>query len=54
VFANGTTPPSALVGTNTCGGTVTAQAGTNAIALAGGSVAAGVDCTFTVRVTSAP
>jgi uncharacterized repeat protein (TIGR01451 family) len=54
VLANGTTPPNALVGTNTCGGTVTAQAGTNAISLAGGSVAAGVDCSFTVRVTSAP
>jgi len=54
VLANGTTPPSALVGTNTCGGAVTAQAGTNAIALAGGSAAAGADCSFTVRVGSAP
>jgi uncharacterized repeat protein (TIGR01451 family) len=54
VLANGSTPPSALVGTNTCGGTVTAQAGTNAISLAGGSVAAGADCSFTVRVVGAP
>jgi hypothetical protein len=53
-LANGTTPPSALVGTNTCGGTVTAQAGTASIALAGGNVGAGADCSFTVRVTSAP
>jgi uncharacterized repeat protein (TIGR01451 family)/fimbrial isopeptide formation D2 family protein len=54
VLANGTTPPSALVGTNTCGGTVTAQAGTAAISLAGGSVAVGADCSFTVRVAAAP
>jgi uncharacterized repeat protein (TIGR01451 family)/fimbrial isopeptide formation D2 family protein len=54
VLANGSTPPSALVGTNTCGGTVTAQAGTNAISLAGGSVAVDADCSFTVRVAAAP
>ncbi|MBO9664656.1 GEVED domain-containing protein [Dokdonella sp.] len=54
VLANGSVPPSALVGANTCGGTVTAQAGTNAISLAGGSVAAGADCSFTVRVAAAP
>ncbi|WP_300619449.1 GEVED domain-containing protein [Dokdonella sp.] len=54
VLANGTTPPSALVGANTCGGTITAAAGTNAISLAGGSVPAGADCRFTVRVAAAP
>lgn len=54
VLGNGDAPPAALVGPNSCGGTVTAQAGTNAISLAGGSVAAGADCSFTVRVTSAP
>ncbi|MBO9664655.1 CshA/CshB family fibrillar adhesin-related protein [Dokdonella sp.] len=54
VLANGSAPPSALVGANTCGGTVTAQAGTNAITLAGGNAAAGTDCSFTVRVGSAP
>jgi len=54
VLAAGTSPPSALVGTNTCGGSVTAQAGTAAITLAGGSVAASAQCSFTVRVTTAP
>lgn len=54
VLANGSAPPSALVGTNTCGGTLVAQAGTNAISLAGGSVAVGADCSFTVRVAAAP
>lgn len=54
VLGTGDAPPSALVGSNSCGGTVTAQAGTNAISLAGGSVAAGADCSFTVRVAAAP
>jgi uncharacterized repeat protein (TIGR01451 family) len=54
VLAGGTTPPSALVGTNTCGGTLTAQSGTAVITLAGGTVAANAQCSFTVRVTTAP
>jgi uncharacterized repeat protein (TIGR01451 family) len=54
VLGSGDAPPGALVGGNGCGGTLTAQAGTNAISLAGGSVAAGADCSFTVRVAAAP
>jgi len=54
VLAAGSSPPSALVGTNTCGGSVSAAAGAAAITLAGGSVAAHAQCTFTVRVTTAP
>ncbi|NBB91770.1 MAG: hypothetical protein GVY32_01215 [Gammaproteobacteria bacterium] len=38
---------------NTCGGTLTAAAGSNAIELAGGSVAAGGSCTISVDVISA-
>ena len=36
---------------NTCGGTVTAVAGTGSIGLVNGSLAAGGSCTMTVRVT---
>ena len=54
VLADGDGPPSALVGANTCGGAVTAQSGTAAITLAGGAVAASAQCSFTVRVTTAP
>jgi hypothetical protein len=54
VLAAGDAPPSALVGTNTCGGTLAAAAGSNSIGLSGGSVAAGAACSFTVRVTTAP
>ncbi|MEO6566480.1 MAG: hypothetical protein ABIO63_10655, partial [Casimicrobiaceae bacterium] len=39
--------------TNSCGGTVTASAGDNGIALAGGTLAAGGTCTVTVTVTAA-
>lgn len=38
--------------TNSCGGTLTATAGSSAITLSGGSIAAGGNCTITVRVTS--
>jgi hypothetical protein len=37
--------------TNTCGGVVTATAGTNIVSLAGGTVAAASSCTLTVTVT---
>lgn len=37
---------------NSCGGTVTAAAGSGSISLAGGSLLAGGSCTITVRVTS--
>lgn len=36
--------------TTTCGGTVTATAGSSAIALSGGTVGAGTSCTVTVKV----
>lgn len=39
--------------TNSCGGTVTATAGGNSLALSGGTIAAGGSCTITVNVTSA-
>ena len=38
---------------NTCGGSVTASAGGNSIALSGGSLAGGASCTVTVTVTAA-
>ena len=38
--------------TNTCGGTVTADAGTGVLALAGGALAATSSCTVSVAVTS--
>jgi hypothetical protein len=38
--------------TNSCGGTLTATAGSGSITLTGGSLAAGGICTVTVRVTS--
>ena len=42
--------PNAL--TNTCGGTVTATAGSNSISLTGGSIAISSTCTVTVNVTA--
>ena len=47
-ISNATTPNV----TNTCGGTVTALAGTGSVNLSGGSVAANGSCTVTVDVTS--
>jgi uncharacterized repeat protein (TIGR01451 family) len=44
------TPPNV---SNTCGGTVTAVAGTGTIALAGGTVGAGGSCSVLVNVTAA-
>lgn len=38
--------------TNTCGGTLTAIAGSSSITLTGGSLVAGGNCTISVRVTS--
>lgn len=46
-----TTPP---VTSNTCGGTLTANAGTTAISLTGGSLAAGASCVVSVSVEQAP
>ncbi|HEX9734216.1 MAG TPA: IPTL-CTERM sorting domain-containing protein [Thermoanaerobaculia bacterium] len=43
-------PPNA---STTCGGTLTAVAGTGVVTLSGGTVAAGASCTVTVDVTSA-
>jgi len=40
------------ISANTCGGTVTANAGAASIALSGGSVAMGLSCTFSVNVTN--
>ncbi|MBK7471693.1 MAG: hypothetical protein IPI73_14825 [Betaproteobacteria bacterium] len=37
--------------TNTCGGTATATAGSNAVSLSGGSVAASASCTLSINVT---
>jgi len=47
-ISNATTPNV----TNTCGGTVTALAGSGSVDLSGGTVAAGGSCTVTVDVTS--
>jgi len=38
--------------TNTCGGTVTAMADGNSLALSGGTLAAGATCSITINVTS--
>jgi len=46
-----TTP---AVTSNTCGGTLTANAGTTAISLTGGSLAAGTSCVVSVSVEQAP
>lgn len=46
-----TTP---AVTSNTCGGTLTANAGTTTISLAGGSLAAGASCVVSVSVEQAP
>ncbi len=45
-----TATPSGL--TNSCGGTVTAVAGTSSIALSGGSIAAGGNCTVSLNITA--
>ncbi len=44
--------PNGLTGGGSCGGTITANAGTGAVSLAGGTIAVGSTCSFSVNVTS--
>ena len=57
IAVSDTLPPSLVVSTpnaltNTCGGTVTAAAGSGSVSLTGGTLAANASCTITVNLTA--